>query len=166
MVRETGVQSQVASYQRLKKLYLIPPCLTLSNIRYVSRVKWSNLGKEVAPSPIPRYSSYWKGRPRLKVANFKNISRKVKYTTWILRREHRYNILIVDKNSEKNILILCIEHISILLLIFSILLFELRVSIGTKVEMDSVTRVQTLFAFHFASMLWYESKSSSSIFDT
>ena len=34
--------------------YLIPPCLTLSNIRYVSRVKWSNPGEGVAPSP---YSS-------------------------------------------------------------------------------------------------------------
>ena len=26
------VQSQVESYQRLKKWYLMPPCLTLSNI--------------------------------------------------------------------------------------------------------------------------------------
>ena len=47
MVRETRVQSHVESYQR----YLIPPCLTLSIIRYVSRVKWSNPGKRVAPSP-------------------------------------------------------------------------------------------------------------------
>ena len=31
-------------------------CLTLSNIGYVSRVKWSNPGKGVAPSPIPRCS--------------------------------------------------------------------------------------------------------------
>ena len=61
MVRETWVQSQVASYQRLKKLYLIPPCLTLSNIRYVSRVEWSNPGKGVVPSPTPSCSSYWKG---------------------------------------------------------------------------------------------------------
>ena len=30
MVRETGVQSQVESYQRLKKWYLMPPCLILS----------------------------------------------------------------------------------------------------------------------------------------
>ena len=37
------------------------PCLTLSNIRYVSRVKWSNSGKGVAPSPTPRCRSYWKG---------------------------------------------------------------------------------------------------------
>ena len=37
MVRKTWDQSQVASYQRLSKWYLIPPCLTLSNIRYVSR---------------------------------------------------------------------------------------------------------------------------------
>ena len=44
-----------------KKWYLIPPCLTLSNISYVSRVKWSIPGKGVAPSPAPRYCSYWKG---------------------------------------------------------------------------------------------------------
>ena len=61
MVQETWVQSQVVSYQRLQKWYLIPPCLTLSNIRYISRVKWSNPGKGVAPSPTPRCSSYWKG---------------------------------------------------------------------------------------------------------
>ena len=58
MVRETWVQSRVASYQRLLKWYLIPPYLTLSNIRYVSRVKWNNPGKGVAPSPTPRCSSY------------------------------------------------------------------------------------------------------------
>ena len=39
---ETWVQSQVELYQRLKKWYLISPCLTLSIIRYGSRVKWSN----------------------------------------------------------------------------------------------------------------------------
>ena len=36
-------------------------CLALSIIRYVSRVKWCNPGKGVAPSPIPQCSSYWKG---------------------------------------------------------------------------------------------------------
>ena len=39
---------------------MIPPCLTLSDIRYISRVKWSNPGKGVAPSLTPRCSSYWK----------------------------------------------------------------------------------------------------------
>ena len=39
----------------------MPPCLTLSNTRCVSRVKWSNPGKGVTPSSIPRCSSYWKG---------------------------------------------------------------------------------------------------------
>ena len=62
---ETRVQSQVESYQRLKKRYLIPPCLTLSIIRYVSRVKWNNPGKRVASSPTPRCSSYWKGSLRI-----------------------------------------------------------------------------------------------------
>ena len=40
------------------KWYLILPCLTFSNIRYVSRVKWSSPGERVAPSPTPRFSSY------------------------------------------------------------------------------------------------------------
>ena len=40
-------------------------CLTLSIIRYISRVKWSNPGKGVAASPTPRCSSYWKGRFRV-----------------------------------------------------------------------------------------------------
>ena len=47
---KTEVQSQVESYQRLKKHYLILPCLTLSIIRYESKVKWSNPGKEWHPS--------------------------------------------------------------------------------------------------------------------
>ena len=59
------VQSQVESYQRLLKWYLIPPCLTLSNIRDLSRVKWSNPKKRVAPFPIPQCSSYRKGSLRV-----------------------------------------------------------------------------------------------------
>ena len=62
MARETWIQSQVESYQRLKKWCLMLPCLTLSIIRYESRVKWSHPEKEVAPSPIPWCSSYRKGR--------------------------------------------------------------------------------------------------------
>ena len=58
MVRETWVQSQVESNQRLKKWYLIPSCLTLCITRYVSRVKWSNPGKGVAPSPTSQCNSY------------------------------------------------------------------------------------------------------------
>ena len=45
----------------LKKWYLMPLCLALSIIRFGSRVKWSNLGKGVEPSPTPWCSSYWKG---------------------------------------------------------------------------------------------------------
>ena len=47
IVQETWVQSQVASYQRLLKWYLIPPFFTLSNIRYVSRVQRINPRKGV-----------------------------------------------------------------------------------------------------------------------
>ena len=40
------------------KCYLIPPCLTLSNVSNVSRVKWRNPAKGVALFPTPRCSSY------------------------------------------------------------------------------------------------------------
>ena len=52
---ETGVQSQVESYQIFKKWYLIPQ-------HYKVRIKsrWSNPGKGVVPSPKPWCSSYWK----------------------------------------------------------------------------------------------------------
>ena len=40
---------------------MLPPCLTLSIIRYRLRVKWSNSGNGVVPFPTPRCSSYWKG---------------------------------------------------------------------------------------------------------
>ena len=42
---------------KTQKWSLMPPCLTL---RYGSREKWSNPGKEVAPSPSPWCSSYRK----------------------------------------------------------------------------------------------------------
>ena len=45
MVRETGVQSQVELYQRLKKWYLMSPSLTLNIIRYGSRVSEAIQGK-------------------------------------------------------------------------------------------------------------------------
>ena len=57
MAQETWVQSQVESYQRLLKWYLMPPCLTLSIIR----IKLRNPGKGVAPFPTPWCSSYRKG---------------------------------------------------------------------------------------------------------
>ena len=47
MVRETGVQSYVESYQGLKIWYLMPPCLIPSNIRYGSRVSVAIQGEEL-----------------------------------------------------------------------------------------------------------------------
>ena len=58
MARQTWVQSQIESYKRLQKWYLMLPCLTLSIIRYGSKVKWINPGKRVAPFLTPWCSSY------------------------------------------------------------------------------------------------------------
>ena len=44
---------------------MIPLCLTLSIIRYLSMIKWSNPGEEVAPFPSPQCSSYRKGSLRV-----------------------------------------------------------------------------------------------------
>ena len=62
MFAKCPVQSQVMSYQRLKKWYLMPPCLTLSIIRYRSKVKGGKPGKRAAPSSTLWCSSYRKGR--------------------------------------------------------------------------------------------------------
>ena len=62
-----------------KKWYLIPPCLTFSIIWYVSKVKWSNLGKGVVPSSTARCCSYWKrafGSPSSTVGKFTYFNRK------------------------------------------------------------------------------------------
>ena len=44
-----------------KTLKIVLDTSLLNNVRYVSRVKWSNPGKGVAYSPTPWCSSYWKG---------------------------------------------------------------------------------------------------------
>ena len=73
MIQKTGVQSQVETYQRIKKWYLMPPCITLRIIRYVSRVKWSNTVKGVSPSlhlGVVAIENEAFGLPSTKVANF------------------------------------------------------------------------------------------------
>ena len=73
MAQKTWVQSQVESYQRFKKWYLMLPCLILSIKRCGLRVKRSNPGKGVVPSPTPWCSSYQKrafGSASTMVANF------------------------------------------------------------------------------------------------
>ena len=46
---------------KTQKWFLIPPCLTLSIIRYGSMVKWINPGEGVVPFHTPRCRSYLKG---------------------------------------------------------------------------------------------------------
>ena len=46
---------------KAQKMVLDPPCLILSIIRFGLKVKWSNPGNGVAPSPTPRCGRYWKG---------------------------------------------------------------------------------------------------------
>ena len=93
MAQETLVRSQFESYQRLKKWYLMPPCLTLSIIRYGSRIKWSNPGKGVVPSHTLWCDSYRKGSlcvtldygRQLYLLIIKSSARKSFGTKWLLR---------------------------------------------------------------------------------
>ena len=73
MDEKTWNQSQVESYQRLKRLYLMPPFLTLSIIRYGSRVKSANPRKVVTPSlhfGVVAIEKGAFGSPSTTVANF------------------------------------------------------------------------------------------------
>ena len=83
MARETWVQSQVESDQRLKKWYLMPTCLTLSIIRHGSRVKWSNPGKGVAPSPTPWCCSYRKRNLRVTLDNGRQLYLLTDILRWL-----------------------------------------------------------------------------------
>ena len=60
MVQEPRFNPTSCHTKDFKKWDLISPCLTLSTIRYVSKVEWSNSAKKEAPSPTPWSSSYWK----------------------------------------------------------------------------------------------------------
>ena len=99
MARETGVIPQVESYQRLKKWYFIPPCLTLSIIRYGSRVKWSNPWKGVEPSRTPQCSSYWKGSLRVTLG----YSRQLYLIIW---QKHLY--LNKKKTMDRHYIYMCV----------------------------------------------------------
>ena len=82
---------------------MIPPCFTLSIIRYVSRVKWSSPGKRAVPSRRLSCSSYWKGSLLVTL----DYSRQLYLLVYIgsiieseckeLRRHHTViNLLILD----------------------------------------------------------------------
>ena len=81
--------------------YLMPPCLTLSIIRYRSRVKWSNTGKGVVPSPTPWCSCYRKGNlrvsPSTMVANFTTFTITEKSIDEALKLAKEYIVISVDK---------------------------------------------------------------------
>ena len=55
-----GFNPRLSHTKDSKKLYLMLLCLTLSIIRFGSRVNWSNPGKGVVSSPTPWCSGYGK----------------------------------------------------------------------------------------------------------
>ena len=78
-----GFNPRSSHTKNSKKWYLMPPCLTLSIIRYGSRVKCCNPGKVVPPSPTPWCSSYRKRSlrsPTLLFYIWKTGSKSEKYT--------------------------------------------------------------------------------------
>ena len=67
MSRRLGSISGWVMQKTQKKWYLMPPCLTLSIIRWESRVKWINPRNGVAPLPTLWCNSYWKGSLRVTI---------------------------------------------------------------------------------------------------
>ena len=58
MARDTGFNPR-SSYT--KDLKMVLDAALLNTQHYKVKVKWSNPGNAVAPSPTPRFSSYGKG---------------------------------------------------------------------------------------------------------
>ena len=102
MALDIGVQSQVESYQRLKKWYLISPSLTLSIIRYVSREKWSNPRKGVAPFPTVAIEKGAPGWPRTEVANFTYLYFEPKKIMQYLEQTHWHVLIKMQQFCGKN----------------------------------------------------------------
>ena len=130
MVQETRVQSQGESYQRLKKWYLIPPCLTLSIIRYVSRVKWSHPGKGVAPSPTPRCSSYWKESLQVALDYSRQLYLVFTLEHLFVSMQLWFQVFLSNTNNLPNIIwfkLLLLLIIIILILLSKQLLFQVTV---------------------------------------
>ena len=79
---------------KLKKWYLMPPCLIFSIIRCKTRVKMSNLGNGVDPFPTLRCSSYLKrdpsGHPQLRSPAFPflSLNTSLRYLIYALSRRH------------------------------------------------------------------------------
>ena len=69
---------------------MIPTFLTLSNIRYVSRVKWRNPGKGVGASPTLRCTSYWKRCLLVALGN----GRQIYFTYYVVLRYSQNVILL------------------------------------------------------------------------
>ena len=65
----------------------MPPYLTLSIIRYGSRVKWGNPARGVVPFPTPRCSSYWKGN----LQGTLNYSRQLYFLLTLCKNNSRYS---------------------------------------------------------------------------
>ena len=86
------IQKKKKKKKEKKKRYFMPPCLTLSIIKYGSKVKWSNPGKRVVPSPHLHVVAIEKGAlrsPSTMVTNLpffdyqKPLTRKWKFGSWI-----------------------------------------------------------------------------------
>ena len=77
MIQEARVQFQVKSYQRVKKWYMMPPCLTFSIIRYRSRINEGIQGKKVVSLPwhlsVVAFEKRTFGSPLTKVGKKKKI---------------------------------------------------------------------------------------------
>ena len=126
---------------------MIPLCLTLSIIRLGSRVKWSNPGNGVVPSPAPQCCSYWKGS--LLVAL--NYSRQLYYTFYLLWIE-----LLWPENPANT----CVWHMEILDRCFDLIRSHQQ-CIPWSPPVTTECRAETLPLSHQSTLPTSDAKSTS-----
>ena len=122
---------------KTQKWYLMPPCLIINIIRYRSRVKWINPGKELRP-PLPWCRSYRKGSLRsptlLYILVWYQVLQSNNFQIYLIYRwdpKRYFHTGLVDLG------VIALKHYSI----------QLRVSeMEPQYQMDFRVRVRTLMS--------------------
>ena len=119
----------------------MPPCLTLSIIRYGSRVKWSNPGKGVAPSPTPWCSKLSKrepsGHPRL----FMSKSSHGKFCLFVSWNIHKNGIFSYFCFLDIVVLLILVSQVLLLVAIICLYLFFFMLASGCLTDLATLSSV-------------------------
>ena len=141
--------------QRLLKWYSIPPCLTHSNIRYVSKVEWTNPGKGVAASPTSQCSSYWKESLLVALDYGRHL---YFYTYYIYAYIHMHIYMCVCLSLSLSLSIYIYIHICIHIYVYTYMYIHIYVYIHAYIYIILLTYIYIyiyIYIYWLHNGMWY-----------